>query len=224
VFPSIPDSHDISVREPILNLPPGVAVLVLANIAVHLVRLVLPEQIDWELVAALGFVPARFTTDVGPLWLALLEPVTHMFLHGGWLHLIVNMTSLMAFGTAIERRWGLRRFLLFALLCGIAAAGTHLAIYPRSVDPVIGASGAISGLFGAVLLLLRRVRTDGRALRFWPVVGIFVLLNIATGYTGLPGDGGTPIAWAAHLGGFAAGLLLFGLFEPRRRAEAQPWG
>ena len=104
-----------------------------------------------------GLVPANITGDQGNLLLGLVSLVTYQFLHGGWVHLGVNMLSLAAFGAPVERLLGVRRFVFFYLSAGIVAAAVHVVFFSDSPDPVIGASGAISGVFGAVLMLMRQV-------------------------------------------------------------------
>jgi membrane associated rhomboid family serine protease len=199
-------------RQPVLNLPPMVQALLILLAAVHLVRLALPQDWDWWAIETFAFIPARYSVAELFDWGAVVAPVTHMLLHGGWLHLIVNMATLMAFGAGVERRIGGRRLLGFAIVCGLAGAAAHYLVYMDSLNPVIGASGAISGLFGGVLRLLAG-RRQGQGLRaLVPIVLIWVAANVAFGLTGVAGaeEG---IAWVAHLGGFFAGLVLFGTFD-----------
>jgi len=208
------------VREPILNLPPAVKALLIANLAVHGVRLLLPAEIDFGVVLTFGFIPARYTLPGLFGWPALVSPASHMFLHGGFMHLLVNMVTLMAFGAGVERRIGGPRFVAFALVCGLVGAAAHLAVYPFSIAPVIGASGAISGLFGGVLRFLTRRHGPAAPMAgIWPVALLWIGASLLFGLTGLPGEGpggGATIAWAAHIGGFLAGLLLFPLFDRQR--------
>jgi membrane associated rhomboid family serine protease len=207
-------------REPILNLPPATGVLLLANIGIHLVRQLLPQTLDDRIVASFGFIPARYTVTGGFGWEAVVSPVTYMLLHGSWLHLIVNMLALMAFGAGVERRIGGVRMVGFALLCGLAGAAVHAVVHPDSLDVVIGASGAISGLFGGVLRVLPGRRAGQGLQGLWLIIVVWIGSNVAFGLAGLPDEGSGEIAWVAHLGGFAAGLIHFGLFERRPRAGA----
>jgi membrane associated rhomboid family serine protease len=195
-------------RQPIFNLPPVTTWLLVANVAVHLVRLLLPARLDDALLSELAFTPARYTVPGGFGWTALIDPLTYQFLHGGLAHLAMNMLALVAFGSGVERRIGGLRMLVFALVCGIAAAATHFAVYPTSLDPVIGFSGALSGLFGGILRFI--ARRGGT--RLWPMVAVFLVMMVVTGETGM-GAEGEIVAWVAHIGGFAAGLALFGLFD-----------
>ncbi|MDB5408583.1 MAG: Rhomboid family protein [Rhodospirillales bacterium] len=190
--------------------------LLIANVAVHVVRLLLPPQLDDALLLEFAFIPARYTIPGAFHWTALLDPVTYQFLHGSLLHLGMNMLALLAFGSGVERRIGGWRMLIFALLCGIAAAATHFAVYPTSPDPVIGFSGALSGLFGGILRFI--ARRGGT--RLWPMVVVWLVMNVVTGETGMAGGDGEIIAWVAHTGGFVAGLALFGLFDRRERDAA----
>ena len=186
--------------------------LLLANFAVHALRLLLPESLDDALVLTFGFIPARYTMAGALGWPALVDPVTYQFLHGSLTHLAMNMLALLAFGAGVERRLGGWRMLAFAMLCGILAAAAHLIANPFSADPIIGASGAISGLFGGVLRFPARAGAGGRS-ALWPLVMLWVIVTIVTGQISMPGTDGAPVAWVAHLGGFVAGLALFGVFE-----------
>lgn len=201
-------------REPILNLPPMVAALLLVNISIHLVRLLLPADLDVAIVLTFGFVPIRYSGLVPFDWPVLVAPVTYQFLHSGAVHIIANMAMLMAFGAGVERRIGPRRFLAFTLLCGVLAIVAHFAIFWDSTAPVIGASGAISGLFGGVLRFMPRL---GGWRRLAPLVSLWIGVSVLFGISGLPGA--EEIAWVAHIGGFAVGLLLFPVFDRPSRAR-----
>lgn len=209
-------------RQPVVNLPPMVQAMLLVIAAIHLVRLALPPDLDWRVVATFAFIPARYSVPAYFDWGAVAAPVTHMLLHDGWMHVLINLVMLAAFGAGIERRIGGGRMLVFALLCGLAGAAAHYLVYPDSLGPMLGASGAISGLFGGVLRLLPG-RNPQQGLRgLWPLIAIWIGLNIVFGLTGAPGAEGD-IAWVAHLGGFGAGLLFYGPFDrprPRRGNRA----
>src|SRR5215475_12231963 len=197
-----------------INLPPAILWLIGINVAVHLVRQLLSDSVDQQLVVEFGLVPANITGDQGNLLLSLVSLITYQFLHGGWVHLGVNMLSLAAFGAPVERLLGVRRFVLFYLSAGVVSAAVHIVFFPDSPDPVIGASGAISGVFGAVLMLMRQV---GSLSSLLPVAGIWIALNVFFGiFGGTPGAGGEPVAWMAHVGGFVYGLAAIRLFVPRR--------
>jgi membrane associated rhomboid family serine protease len=177
-------------------------------------RQILSEQADQQLILALGLIPENITGDHSSLLLSLASFVTYQFLHGGWVHLGVNMLSLAAFGAPVERLLGVRRFVLFYLSAGIVSALVHVLFFPDSPDPVIGASGAISGVFGAVLMLMRQV---GSLSSLLPIAGIWIALNVFFGiFGGTPGAGGESVAWMAHVGGFVYGLAAIRLFVPRR--------
>jgi membrane associated rhomboid family serine protease len=205
-------------REPMFNLPPMVTILLLVNVAVHLLRLLLPPDVDESLLATFGFVPARYSGAMPFDWPAIVAPITHQFLHVSALHLLVNMATLMAFGAGVERRIGPRRVLGFTLLCGILAAGAQLAVDWGSPAVLIGASGAISGLFGAVLRLLHR---HGGLARLWPLALLWIAVTVLFGVIGFPGVA-EDIAWVAHIGGFAAGVILFPLFDRPTGARQRP--
>ena len=169
-------------HERAINLPPALMALIVINLAVHLGRQVMGESLDQQVVTQLGLVPANYTGDTGaPWWSLLLAPITYQFIHGGWVHLGVNMITLAAFGAPVERLLGVRRFVLFYLSAGVVAGFIHVAFFPTSPDPVVGASGAISGVFGAVLMALRHV---GRLNSLLPVAGIWIALNVFFGLSG----------------------------------------
>jgi len=198
-------------HERAINLPPAILWLIVINVAIQLVRQLLGDALDDKLVLQFGLIPARYTAGAGADFLSMLgAPIAYQFLHGGWVHLGVNMLSLAAFGAPVERTLGPRRFVFFYLSAGIAAGIVHVLIYPDSVDPVVGASGAISGVFGAVLMLLRR---GGGLTSLLPVAGIWIAMNVFFGIVGgTPGAGDQPVAWAAHIAGFVYGLAAIRLF------------
>jgi membrane associated rhomboid family serine protease len=197
-----------------INLPPAVMWLIGINVAVHLLRGLLSDEADNALIQQFGLVPAAYTGGSHDLLSQVLAPLTYQFLHGGWLHLGVNMVTLAAFGAPVERLLGVRRFLFFYLSAGVVAAFVQVAVFPESIDPVIGASGAISGVFGGVLMLMRYV---GSLTSLLPVAGIWIALNVFFGiFGGTPGAGGEQVAWVAHIGGFVYGLAAIRLFLPRR--------
>jgi membrane associated rhomboid family serine protease len=224
-------------REPIFNVPGVIAWLLAVFLAVHLVRWVLPdEQAAW-LTQVLAFIPARvggFAADLpGGRVAAVTSFVTHQFVHGDLAHLIINSAWLLAFGTPVARRTDTLRFLAFFLLAGAAGAALYLAVNGAIPILVVGASGAISGLMGGAFRFLFRSMEEGGALglaasrttplmtiaetlgdrRILTAVAGWTLLNIllAWGAAGLTEAAG--IAWEAHLGGFYAGLLIYGLFD-----------
>ncbi|WP_231471312.1 rhomboid family intramembrane serine protease [Thioalkalivibrio sp. HK1] len=148
--------------------------------------------------------------------------ITSMFMHGGWLHLLGNMLCLWTFGDNIEDEMGHRRFLFFYIVCGVAAALAQALPDQTSVIPMIGASGAISGIMGAYLRLYPTMRVRVliplgvvffmRELPAYVVLGVWFLIQILGSATA---DGQGGIAFGAHIGGFAAGLLLVRYFMRR---------
>lgn len=144
--------HHLPPRERAINLPPATAILAGGLILIHLLRQVLSPDLDDWLILHFALIPARLTEM--PLGLGAIATLfTHMLLHGGWLHLIVNVGMLLAFAAALERLVGPWRMLLLALASGLGGAAIHVAIYAHDQSPMLGASGAISGLFGAMMLV-----------------------------------------------------------------------
>ena len=197
-----------------INLPPAILWLIAINVAVQAIRLLLSEAADDSLILQFGLIPKHYTSDDGTGWLSLLgAPIAYQFLHGGWVHVGVNMLSLAAFGAPVERTLGPRRFVLFYLSAGIVAVLAQVLINVDSPYPVIGASGAVSGVFGAVLFLLRR---SGGLTSLMPVAGIWIAMNVFFGiFGGTPGAGSEPVAWVAHVAGFIFGLAAIRFFVPR---------
>ncbi len=181
--------------------------------------------------------PIGFAVPMSPTALCLIDndavnaltPVTSMFLHGGWAHLLGNSLFLWVFGNNVEDSMGRGRFLAFYLVCGIAAAAAHMAVEPASPVPTVGASGAISGILGGYLLLYPRVRVR----TFFPPIFLFrvpawfvlIFWFIGQVTTGLPQlspmrpDASGGVAVWAHIGGFVAGAVLVKLFEDRGRVR-----
>jgi membrane associated rhomboid family serine protease len=163
-------------------------------------------------------------------------PILSMFLHGSWGHLLGNMLFFWVFGNNIEDSMGPGRFLIFYLVCGLVAAGAHVLVNPASPVPTVGASGAISGVMGAYLVLYPRVRVNMLfifviffkviAIPAWLVLLWWFFLQVLAGLPELssmrPEVSGGVAVWA-HVGGFLAGVLLIKVFQnPRlvaKRAE-----
>jgi len=180
------------------------------------------------MIQALGVMPAALfgKQTQSPEFMqvpAVLTVVTSMFLHGGWMHLIGNMLYLWIFGNNVEDAMGHGRFVLFYLLCGVAAVLAQALPAPDSTIPMIGASGAISGVLGAYLLLYPHARilvlipfgTFSRMvyLPAMVVLGFWFLLQFMSILLADPNQPG--VAFGAHAGGFVAGMLLIPLFKRR---------
>jgi membrane associated rhomboid family serine protease len=190
-----------------------------------------------RIVYALGVVPASLLGQGQlPAELSLVPPwttvFTSMFMHGGWMHLIGNMLYLWIFGDNVEDSMGHGRFVVFYLLCGIAAVLAQALPDPSSTIPMVGASGAISGVLGAYLLLFPHARVlVAIPLGFFlhtmriPAGLVLVLwfgLQLFSSASAQPGQGG--VAFRAHIGGFIAGMILIPLFKQRRVRLRLPWG
>lgn len=202
---------------PAVNLPRTVAVLIAVNVGVYLLQTVLPWRAEGWIFTHLGFIAARYTLPGGFDWAAIAGPLSHQFVHGNVVHLAVNMVMLAAFGSGVERALGGPRMLVLYLMAGFAGAFAHWFFYSASTIPVVGASGAISGLFAAVLrLIARHPHVGGGLRRILPVAVIWIGLAVLTGFTGMPGVGGAQVAWAAHIGGFVFVLALFDFFAVGR--------
>jgi membrane associated rhomboid family serine protease len=182
-------------------------------------------------VCTLGLVPGELlgllqpgtSVEIGPGVRCVIEgqaswwtPLTSMFMHGGWFHILGNMWFLWVFGDNVEEAFGHVRYVLFYLTCGLAAAAAQVLADPTSAVPMVGASGAIGGVMGAYALLYPRARVDlllifGFLVRVVPVPAVFMLgywflLQLLSG--ALAGAQGGGVAVWAHVGGFLAGILL----------------
>jgi membrane associated rhomboid family serine protease len=157
--------------------------------------------------------------------------ITHMFLHGGWMHLIGNMWFLWIFGNNVEDSMGHGRFVAFYLLCGLAAAALQVAANPGAAIPMVGASGAIGGVMGAYVMLYPRVNvhmlfwfgfyvTTFAIPAFW-MLGYWFLVQMIGGLGSLGAQGGGVAFWA-HVGGFVAGAALVYLFRDRELLARHP--
>lgn len=160
-------------------------------------------------------------------------PITSMFLHGGWGHILGNALFLWVFGNNVEDSMGRFRFVVFYLLCGLAAAAAQVAVNPGSIVPMVGASGAISGVLGAYLVQYPRVRVNVLIFLFifirvisvpaWMMLLFWIGLQLLSGLpqlTSVRPDVSSGVAVWAHIGGFVAGVALVKLFVDRRLVAA----
>lgn len=191
--------------EPLLNLPPCTQYILGIIVLIHLVvTFALDDDLRHWVLIHLGFIPGRFTGEALFEPLALITPLTHMLLHGSWLHIAMNSVMLLAFGSGVERWLGPRKMLILFLLSGLFGLCAHFALNHGSIYPVIGASGGISGLFAAALIMINRMQ--GGMNKIWPFVLLWIGISVVFGFVG-SSDGGE-IAWAAHVGGFLGGLAV----------------
>lgn len=186
-----------------------------------------------SIATSLGAIPALFTDQatLDPSLQVVPEPatlLTYMFLHASWLHLIANMAFLWVFADNVEDSFGHGGFLLFYLICGVVAALAHIYTAPASQAPLVGASGAVSGVMASYLVLFPRARVwvllfmklPIRISALWALVGWFAFQVISLLATQ---EGNVIVAWWAHIGGFLAGLIitfcLLKLFRARFAGE-----
>jgi membrane associated rhomboid family serine protease len=215
---------------PTLRMPVVTWLLIAANVAIWvLVQRMGSEPGLSRSVCQLGLIPGEFLGRLpvgfqiplgggmacvvveGRSWLA---PLTSMFLHGSWVHLLGNMWFLHIFGNNVEDAMGRARFLGFYLLCGLAAVAAQVAANPSSAIPMVGASGAIGGVMGAYILLYPGARIHTFVFIFFLEIPAFImlgywfLLQLAGGF--VPNEGGGVAFWA-HVGGFLGGVFLLPL-------------
>lgn len=165
--------------------------------------------------------------------------ITHMFLHGSWFHMISNMWFLAVFGDNVEDSMGRLRFILFYLLCGVAAAGAQMFFNNSSAVPMVGASGAIGGVMGAYVMLYPRSPVhlliflgffiDRIIVPAYFILGYWFLLQLLSALPTVGSDTAGVAFWA-HVGGFVAGVILVFLFQDRdlvathKRLVFRRWG
>jgi membrane associated rhomboid family serine protease len=196
-------------------------------------------------VCNFGLIPGELTQTLAPgsafpmgeRIVCVIDPggqyftaITSMFLHGSWMHLLGNMWFLWLFGNNIEDAMTRPRYLAFYLLCGLGAALAQVAANPVSEVPMVGASGAISGVMGAYLVLFPRVRVytmvplgfylHQMAVPAWVMLLYWMFLQFIGGVTSIAAERGGGVAFWAHIGGFAAGVVLIKVFERRDRVAA----
>jgi len=194
--------------------------IIAGNVVIFLMTGAFQSDVNLANVAtSFGVVPADFTQAASQNipYSPIPEPltfITYMFLHAGWMHLISNMLFLWVFADNVEDAFGYFAFALFYLLCGIAGALAHVMMTPNSPAPLIGASGAVSGVIGAYVLLYPKARVwillffriPLRISAIW-VLGGWFLLQIFSVLTA-ENNSEAEVAWWAHIGGFAAGLAI----------------
>lgn len=217
-------------REPVFNLATVVVVFIAACAIIHIVRayLLTPEQ-DTSLILRFAFFPIRYSGGYDFDIYALISPVSYSLLHGDFIHLGVNMIWLAAFGSPLANRIGVVRFMLFWIATSVGAVLLHYAIFSQSVAPLVGASGAISGMMGAAARFAFRIDRSlpkpafGGTILSIPEVlatrsvmvflAIWMIVNVVTGMgVGTDGMDGQ-IAWQAHIGGFVVGFFGMRLFD-----------
>ncbi|HLX11547.1 MAG TPA: rhomboid family intramembrane serine protease [Bacteroidota bacterium] len=183
-----------------------------------------------DFILRFGVVPSAWFNETGGLHFSVSTVVplfTAMFLHGGWMHLLGNMLFLFIFGDNVEDRFGHTRYLLFYFIAGVAASFTQIYFNRMSIAPMIGASGAIAGVLGAYLIMFPKAKIltivpififiKFMELPAYLFLGIWFLIQIVSGVLslGIGGDAGG-VAWWAHIGGFACGIIAVPIFGRRK--------
>lgn len=217
-------------REPVFNLATIVIVFIALCVGIHLIRVfALTGAQDFWVMLHFAFIPLRYSGGYEMDLYAVLAPATYSLLHGGTAHLVVNMIWLAAFGSPLANRIGTVRFILFWIATSVAAVGLHYVLHSGDVTPVVGASGAISGMMGAAARYLFRIdRSFGRPAFAGPIqsipavfrsrqavmfLAVWLVVNLVTAFGFGAGEDGASIAWEAHIGGFLAGFLGLRLFD-----------
>ena len=216
MFP-IADENPTALK-PVVNI-----MLIVLNVAVFFYSVLLGPEGFSRLIYSYGAIPALILSGK-----RLYTLITSMFLHGGWAHIIGNMVYLWIFGDNIEDACGHIRYILFYVLCGVIAGLVHIAANPGSLIPAVGASGAISGVLGAYLLLYPRANVLTvipwgyffyRVVRIPALlyIGFWFVLQVIAGSVTLLYGVKVGVAYFAHIGGFVAGLVLAKLMNLKPR-------
>jgi membrane associated rhomboid family serine protease len=206
-----PEGDERPAREPMFNAPWPALALVVLIVGGYAVQSRFPVE---SFVDAFAFSPANLTRG---RWVTLF---TALFVHGGWAHALMNAAFALAFATPVARFFGERAsgaifFFAFYLMCGALSNLGYAALHWGSAEPLVGASGALSGLMGATARLIAGRGRLGRVFSS-PVLTMgaaWVVVNLLIGIVGsgfVPGTGGASVAWEAHLTGFLAGVLAIG--------------
>lgn len=215
---------------PRVTKPISVTIIIVLNVLLFLYSHGLSLREQAHLFHLYGVVPARFFE---PDWAVMAGYpstfgwpfISYMFLHGGWIHILLNMWMLWIFGDNIEDVTGHWGFVAFYLICGLAAVGVHMVFTQTAVIPVIGASGAVAGVMGAYIVLY----PHGRVLTLVPIIiipvflripsilflGIWFLSQVTSGFISNGAKGAHEVAWWAHVGGFVTGMVLILWFRKR---------
>ena len=230
---------DIAPYEPVFNLPPVVLCLIGVCVLVHVVdTYFLTENQYFFLLANAAFIPIRYSGQFDLDVTAFTSSFTYAFLHGSIAHLAINMIWLAAFGSPLANRLGTLRFLVFWGLTSVCAVALHYVLHMLDQSPLIGASGAISGMMGAAARFGFKIdRSHGRGafsgaplpiavcLRSRTVVtflAIWMLVNLLTGLVSFAPGLDDQIAWEAHIGGFLAGFLGIDWVDKQRTKKLPP--
>jgi membrane associated rhomboid family serine protease len=207
-------------------------------IIVFVTMKMLPDQVSFRLLNLYGMVPIRYSNPQWALSYGLppdghLSFLTSLFLHGNWLHLIMNMWFMWIFGDNVEDRMGRVPFLIFYLVCGLIATALQWYFDPSLAIPVVGASGAIAGVLGAYFVLYPFERVVlWLPIFFLPVIvhipaiaflGLWVIIQLDSATSSILGGEASDVAWWAHLGGFIAGVFLYRFFVQKRVDDVPTW-
>jgi membrane associated rhomboid family serine protease len=224
----IPLKDNIPTRQP----PVVTLILIGLNAYVFFKEFLLGPRASQRFILYYGLIPCGLTGAceiVGRAFAPEVTILTSMFVHAGFFHFAGNMLYLWIFGNNVEDSTGKVRFLVFYLLSGLGAALAQVAVNPASRIPMVGASGAVSGVLGAYLLLFPHARvltliplglfTQVTEIPALIVLGFWIVVQLVNGFLTFNFQGGG-VAWFAHIGGFAAGMLLIALFKRR----IVPWG
>jgi membrane associated rhomboid family serine protease len=180
-------SKDNETAQPIINMPPVTKYFLGLIIAVHLIiTFALSDQEAANIYTTYGFIPAFWNSDLPFKAVTLMTPLSHMLLHGSWLHIAMNAVMLMAFGSGVERGLGAKNMIFIFIFSGLCGIGLQYALDPDSIHPVIAESGGLSGLFAAAFVLIGRMQKQ-RGMppsNLWKFIGIWVVISLVFGFFG----------------------------------------
>ena len=235
-------------REPMFNLPTPIMALGGIMLLLQALQEFVLSTAEWQdILLTFSFLPVRYSVSapmdfsfpggiLGDVWTF----VTYAFLHGSWMHVLLNLVWMAAFATVFLRRIGTRNFALFFVITAASGALVHLVVHYGDATPLVGVSAVLSGAMAATArfafnggiggfsalqgvhrspsLSLGQLRHNSQAMMF---LGLWLVLNLVFGLTSIVGGGGS-VAWEAHLGGFVVGLLVFPYLDPVSRPPKPP--
>lgn len=203
------------------NIPVFTRAIVFTFLVVHIIlSLLLTKAGLWDVRTIFTFIPGYFTGHIGMTsLLSVFSPITYLFLHAGWMHMIFNGIMMLAFGMFVEKRLGSKITAFFFFSGGLSGALAFLILHPMSDTQLLGASAGISSLFGVAMIAMYTERQmsgapmgNGLASKGpWPIVALWVVIMAVTGSIG-----GGSVAWQAHIAGFLSGAFLYRMMQKGR--------
>ncbi|MBL8642176.1 MAG: rhomboid family intramembrane serine protease [Alphaproteobacteria bacterium] len=208
-----------SVPPPMFNIPPVTKRLTGILISIHFIVFMFSNTFEPNAASIAsyfgGFTPAAWSGEIPFYWWTPFSILTFSFLHSGWMHLGFNSVMLVAVGSGLEKTIGPKQYLMIYVGTTCFAVLAHFLLYSSSTIPIIGASGGISGIFGAMIVMMNQARSSVDKSRLTPMILAYIGISVLIGLVGAPD--GASVAWVAHIGGFLSGVGFMMLLLKRRK-------